>query len=268
MINSSNQSLFIEYIFLNFLVKTIAFILIAFILLQSNELWAKDRHIEMLAGLSKPPFVIANEDKGMQIEIIEAAFSKNDMFVRFTYLPLSRHLDVFHSRGFDGIITLSEHEKQRGICLSKPYIIYQNVAVTLADSALNISTIDDLAKLKVAAFQDATRFIGEEYSTTFKNLNSYTELADQKSQIALLFSGRVDAVVMDINIFKHLLANKRHENSSNKTLNKKYKIHFLFKPRVYTAGFKNKELCQQFDQGINEIVADGSYQKIIDSYLE
>ena len=253
---------------MNFLVKSISFILVVFIFLQSKVLWADDKPIEMLAGLSKPPFVIANEDKGMQIEIIETAFEKSDKFVHFTYLPLGSHLDVFHSRDFDGIITLSEHEKENGICLSKPYIIYQNVAVTLADSALNINSIDGLANLKVAAFQNATRFLGEKYSATFKNSASYIELADQTSQISLLYSGRVDVLVMDINIFKHLLANKRHENSSNKTLNKKYKIHFLFKPRVYTAGFKNKELCQQFDQGINEIVADGSYQKIIDSYLE
>jgi len=251
---------------LNYLVKTIVFILVAFIFLHSTVLWANDKPIEMLAGLSKPPFVIANEDKGIQIEIIEAAFAKSDKYVRFTYLPLGRHLDVFQSRGFDGIITLSEDEKGRGICLSKPYVSYQNVAVTLADLAINIDTLEDLANLKVAAFQNATRFLGEKYSAILKNSTSYTELADQKSQIALLFSGRVDVLVMDINIFKHLLAKKRHENPSSKVYNKKFVKHFIFSPKVYTAGFKNKELCQQFDQGINAIIADGSYQQIIDSY--
>lgn len=221
----------------------------------------------MLAGLSKPPFVIAEEDKGMQIEIIEAAFANSDRVVHFTYLPLSRHLDVFQSREFDGVITLAEQAKVKGIYLSTPYIIYQNVVVTLADSALDINNFDDLVNLKVAAFQGAVRFLGEKYSDTFKNSTSYTELADQKSQIGLLFSGRVDAVVMDVNIFKHLLANKRHEDSHRKIYNKKYLMHFLFKPKVYTAGFKSKQLSQQFDQGVKAIIANGSYQKIIDSYL-
>jgi len=250
------------------LVKTIAFILVAFIFLSSKELWAEKQSIEMLAGLTKPPFVIADEGKGMQIEIIEAAFARSDALVHFTYIPLSRHLDVFRSRDYDGIITLTDHEKQEGICFSKPYIIYQNVAVSLVESAFNIDVVEDLTDLKVAAFQNATRFLGDKYKATFKDSDGYTELADQNSQVAMLFSNRIDAVVMDINIFKHILANRRHENPNNKTYKKKYEIHFLFTPKVYTAGFKSLDLCQRFDQGINEIVADGSYQKIIDSYLE
>ena len=253
---------------MNFLDKTIVFILVAFIFLHSTVLWANDKPIEMLAGLSKPPFVIANEDKGIQIEIIEAAFAQSNQLVRFTYLPLSRHLDVLHGGEFDGIITLSAHEKEWGICLSNPYIVYQNVVITLEESALKINEIVDLANYRVAAFQNATRFLGDKYKSTFKNSPNYTEIADQKSQIGLLFSGRVDALVMDISIFKHLLANKRHEDSSRKIYDKNFVTHFLFNPKAYTAGFKSKELCQQFDQGINAIMADGSYQKIIDSYLE
>jgi len=253
---------------LKYLTQKIAYFFVIFVLIQPKILWAQGQYIEMLAGLSKPPFVMAEEDKGMQIEIIEAAFAKSDQLVHFTYLQLSRHLDVFHSREFDGIITLAEAEKEWGIHLSQPYIVYQNVVVTLADSALEVNELSDLANLKVAAFQNATRFLGDKYNATFKNSVNYTELADQKSQIGLLFSGRVDALVMDVNIFKHLLAIKRHENSNPEIYNKKFITSFLFAPRAYTAGFKSKELCQQFDQGINAIMADGSYQKIIDSYLE
>lgn len=249
-------------------VKTIVFAFVIFVFFQSKVFGKQDNPIEMLAGLSKPPFIIASEDKGMQLEIIEAALAKSDRVVRFTYLPLNRHLDVFHSRDFDGIITIGEHEKEWGICFSKPYIIYQNVVVTLADSAFKINDIDDLVDLKVAAFQNATKFLGEKYSTNFEKSSNYIEVADQTSQIGLLFSGRVDALVMDVNIFKHILANKRHGNSSNNVYNKKFVTHFLFAPKVYKAGFKSKQLCQQFDQGINAIIADGSYQKIIDSYLE
>jgi len=236
--------------------------------MQPVVVCAQESYIELLAGLSKPPFVMAEEDKGMQIEIIEAAFAKSNKFVRFTYLPMNRHLDVFHSRGFDGIITLESHEKEWGISLSQPYIIYQNVVVTLTDSNLKLNDINDLANLKVAAFQNATRFLGESYNTVFKHSDNYTELADQQSQIGLLFSGRVDAVILDVNIFKHLLAIKRQEKSNAGIYNKAYEIHFLFTPRAYTAGFKNKELSQQFDHGIKAIMADGSYQQIIDSYLQ
>ena len=253
---------------MKYLIKTIAFVFVLFVFIHPKILWAQGKHIEMLAGLSKPPFVLAEEDKGMQIEIIEAAFAQGNQLVRFTYLPLSRHLDVLHGREFDGIITLADHEKEWGICLSKPYIVYQNVIVTLEESALTINELDDLVNLKVAAFQNATRFLGDKYNSTFKNSVNYTEVADQKSQINLLFSGRVDALVMEVSIFKHLLANKRYKNSNSKIYNKKFVTHFLFNPNAYSAGFKNQQLCQQFDQGINAIIADGSYQQIIDSYFK
>ncbi|MBL4940786.1 MAG: hypothetical protein JKY81_03895 [Colwellia sp.] len=122
--------------------------------------------------------------------------------------------------------------------------------VTLADSTLTIDELADLANLKVAAFQNATKFLGERYNTIFTNYTNYIELADQQSQIGLLFSGRVDAVVMEINIFKHLLANKRRNSSSRKDYDKEFVIHFLFNSRAYKAGFKSKKLCEQFDQGI------------------
>jgi polar amino acid transport system substrate-binding protein len=230
-------------------------------------IFAQGKAIKMIAGLSKPPFVIAEKDKGMQIEIIEAAFAEGDQSVRFTYLPTIRHLEIFHSKGFDGIVTLAEHEKEWGICLSKPYIVYQNIAVTLAKSAFTLSELKDLAPLKVAAFQNATRFIGGEYSDIFKRSKSYIEIADQIRQIDLLYSGQVDVLIMDINIFKHVLANKRKEKASGDNLHEKYVSHFLFDPTVYTAGFKTNALCQQFDDGMNAIIEDGNYQKIIDSYL-
>ena len=136
-----------------YLTKTIALLSIVFLFLQHNCIFAQDNGVELLAGLSKPPFVIADKDKGMQLEIIEAAFAKSNQLVHFTYLPLRRHLDVLHGREFDGIITLSENEKEWGICLSTPYIVYQNVIVTLEESALNINELGDLTHLKVGPFK-------------------------------------------------------------------------------------------------------------------
>lgn len=257
---------------MKFLVKTnffaVAVAFVIFVFTQPKVFAKQDNTVEMLAGLSKPPFIIACEDKGMQLDIIEAALAKSDKTVRFTYLPLSRHLDVFHSREFDGITTLGENEKEWGLCLSKPYIIYQNVVVTLTNSAFEINQFSDLSKLKVAAFQNATRFLSEKFKVTFEHSANYIEVADQSSQVELLFAGKVDALVMDVNIFKFILANKRNENSSNEMYKKEFETYFFFEPKAYKAGFKSKQLCQQFDQGINAIIADGSYQKIIDSYLK
>lgn len=83
----------------------------------------------------------------------------------------------------------------------------------------------------------------------------------------MLFAKRVDAIVIDVNIFKHLLAEKLSDNESNNIFKQKVVFHYLFKKSRYAAGFKSKVDRDQFNQGITKIKKDGSYQQIIDSYI-
>lgn len=252
---------------MNYIVKTITFLLFVSIVLHHKQLEAQERDIEMLAGLLKPPFVIPDENKGMQIEIIDAAFELSNYRVRYIYLPLSRHMDVYKKRNIEGLITLSENETELGLYLSKPYITYENVVVTLADNKLAVETMADLSGKRVAAFQNAIKFLGEEYRNTFLFSESYIELSDQKSQLSLLFNDRVDAIVLEKNIFKHLHKILTKE-SDDIMYQQKVTAHFLFNPRHYVAGFNSKELQEAFDKGIETIKLNGRYQQIVDSYLK
>jgi polar amino acid transport system substrate-binding protein len=238
-----------------------------FAYIQPNLSCAQDNNIILLAGLSKPPFIIVEEDKGIQLEIIQTALAKHNYQISFIYLPMGRQMDVYKKRHIEGLITLSTAENELGLYLSKPYISYQNVVVTLADNNVNITKISDLSGMRVAGFQNAIKFLGKEYAAVFKNSNSYIELADQKSQLTLLFTARVDALIIDINIFKHLLSLIKHEGSGGNRYGQEFVIHPLFGTIDYVAGFRHEQLQKDFDAGISEIKANGSYQKIIDSYL-
>lgn len=239
-----------------------------FAYIQPKVLCAQDNNIILLAGLSKPPFIFVDDDKGMQIEIIQAALSKYHYQISFFYLPMTRQIEVYKKRNIEGLITLSTTENELGLYLSKPYISYRNVVITLANKNLNITKTSDLSGMRVAGFQNAIKFLGKEYSDTFKDSNSYVELADQKSQVALLFTQRVDALVMDIDIFKYLLTRMKKEGLSTNIYNAEFVIHPLFGKIDYVAGFSNEQLQKDFDNGISEIKANGNYQKIIDSYLK
>jgi len=232
----------------------------------------KNKAVEMVAGLTKPPFIIEKSDNGMQLDIIRAAFAKVDHTVNFIYIPINRHFGIYDKWNIDGVITLPEFESRGDMFLSVPYINYQNIIVTLVDSQLNINDFSDLTPIKVAAFQNASKYLQVEFTTAVASSNSYVEVADQYNQLAMLYAKRVDAIVLDINIFKHLLAEKLSQSSSNKVANKKYKqkvnFHSIFTHINYVAGFKSKKIRDKFNKGIKEIKADGSYQKIIDSYLK
>jgi len=240
-----------------------------FAYIQPNVSCAQDNNnIILLAGMSKPPFIFVNNDKGMQIEIIQAALDKYPYQISFFYLPMARQVEVYKKRNIEGLITLSPTENELGLYLSKPYISYRNVVVTLANNHFNIAKTSDLSGMRVAGFQNAIRFLGKEYNNTFKDSDSYIELADQKSQVALLFTHRVDALVIDINIFKYLLSLMKKEVLSTNIYNAEFVVHPLFGKIDYVAGFSHEQLQKDFDNGIDEIKANGNYQKIIDSYLK
>lgn len=99
----------------------------------------------MIAGLSKPPFVIEKYNNGMQLDIIRAALSKQHYQINFLFIPLNRHFGIYDKWSIDGVITLPENEKRADMFLSVPYIDYQNIVVSLADNELAIDEFSDLA---------------------------------------------------------------------------------------------------------------------------
>jgi polar amino acid transport system substrate-binding protein len=222
------------------------------------------KNIELTAGLSKPPFVIEDNKQygGIQLDLITEIFAIENQPISFIHLPLARSFSSVNKWHTDGTITLPSTHKQKNVFVSEPYISYQNVAITLAEDNLTIDKLNDLAGKHIVAFQTARKFLGNNYSQTIEKAADYQEIADQMIQIELLFIKRTQVLILDINILKHFLFN--HHDSK---YNKPYKIHHLFAPRVYSAGFKSKVVRDQFNRGLAIIKANGKYQKVLDKYL-
>jgi polar amino acid transport system substrate-binding protein len=220
--------------------------------------------LELTAGLSKPPFVIENNehDRGIQLDLITEIFAIENQAVGFVHVPLARSfssIDKWHS---DGTITLPSTHREKSVFISDPYVSYQNVVITLTEDKLTIDELDDLSGKHIIAFQTAQKFLGVNYSKAIKKAAGYREMANQMKQIELLFIKRTQALVVDINILKHFLYNHREPKYS-----KPYKIHWLFMPRIYSAGFKSEAIRDQFNRGLAVIKTNGKYQQVLDKYL-
>ena len=145
--------------------------------------------------------------------------------------------------------------------VSEPYIRYQNDAISLLEKNYDIKSIEDLSGKSIMAFQRAKKYLGEEYSKTDEHSLGYREAAEQKKQLSALFYREAEVIILDANIFKYLLKN-------NPQFEEKYVTHPIFGGYYYSAGFKTAELKQQFDDGINQIKSNGTYQNILDKYLK
>lgn len=240
------------------LFQKIAFIFIASFL--SRFAIAAER-IDIIAGLSKPPFVYEETQTGIQLDIVSAAFAASNVDVRFTHLPLGRSVMSFQRYEVQGLITIPNDYEHNSMYVSKPYIRYQNVAVSLLEKNYDIKSIQDLSGKSIMAFQRAKKYLGEEYSKTVEHSLGYREAAEQKKQLSALFYREAEVIILDANIFKYLLKN-------NPQFEEKYVIHAIFGEYYYSAGFKTEALKHQFDSGIDQIKSDGTYQKILDKYLK
>lgn len=219
-------------------------------------------HIEMLAGLPKPPFIIQENGSGLQLDLLREAFLTVDKQVSFIHTPMGRNLSGFERLQSDGIATIPANTSLPNMFVSKPYVTYQNVAVSLTAANLNITSAETLRDKNVIAFQNAKKFLDKEYQSTVCSSSKYREFADQKKQIAMLFSQRTDVIILDINIFKHFLANNK-----SAPFNQPYDIHYIFQEKAYSAGFRDPQLRNVFDLGIERIKAQGTYQRVLDKYL-
>lgn len=243
---------------------------IAFLfLLTPFSIWADDTvsnktsSIEMIAGFVKPPFIIEENGSGLQLDIIRQALSNKGYQVNFLHLPLGRNITAFQRMNADGVITLPNDYEHPGMHMSAPYIVYQNVAVSLAANGFNIGSVNDLSGKSVAAFQHAKKFLGKQYRDTVSYAVSYREIAEQKKQIEMLFLRQAEVIILDLNIFKHFI-----KTSNDKRFNKAFNVHYIFDQRHYAAGFRSEKIAKDFDLAVAKMKEDGSYQEILDNYLK
>ncbi|NMP32628.1 amino acid ABC transporter substrate-binding protein [Thalassotalea sp. M1531] len=223
---------------------------------------AESETIHIIAGLAKPPFIVEEGKSGMQMDIIQAALSSENILVNFSHMPFGRLITGFQQWNIDGISTLPPNYKYPGLYTSKPYITYENVAITLQDNDIKLDSVTDLQGRSVVAFQNAKKFITGDYKLMVPNIIDYRELPEQNKQVQMLFTGRTEVIVLDVNIFKYAV-----RTSEDPAYKKKYKVHHIFDLRHYAAGFKSKGLKEKFDRGIQLIKDNGTYQNILDKYL-
>ena len=145
-----------------------------------------------------------------------------------------------------------------GLYYSCPYIRYQNVVVSLEVQQLVINQLSDLKNLSVLAFQNASAALGDEFRDIAKQSFKYRETVEQRTQVESLHKLRVQAVVMDINIFYY-----HHDKISPP---QQVKIHPLFPASYYRAAFRKAEDAKAFDTALKAMLQDSKYHLLQERY--
>ncbi|MBU2039954.1 MAG: transporter substrate-binding domain-containing protein [Gammaproteobacteria bacterium] len=217
--------------------------------------------IRMAVGLALPPYVISAEDRGMELDIVREALALAGHRLLPVYVPFARVPDSFKSGDTDAAMTVTEAAGLAAF-YSDEHIEYRNTLVALAERRLQITAFSDLLDYSLLAFQNASHYLPAAYQTMAAQHQNYREIARQNIQVAMLFSGRIDAIVLDINIFNYYRRQERQMNVSADV-----QFFMLFPPTTYKVAFARQVWRDDFNRGLQQLRSNGRYQQILDAYL-
>lgn len=219
--------------------------------------------VNMAIGLALPPYIISEENRGMEYDIVKTALAKIGYELQPSYFPFARIIISMKEKLVDGVMTVNEQSGLTDVYYTDSHITYQNVAITLKKDAVSIPNVQALGEHSIAAFQNAVLYLGDDFKKMAENNNAYREFADQDNQVALLFHGRYKVYVGDINIFNFYKNQLSGVDTSAELV-----VHEIFPKTHYKIAFHDQNLRDKFNASMREIRESGEYDRIIQGYLE
>jgi len=255
-----------------YLLKRLHHIYLAVFLVLLIPLNAHARVIRVGIGFALPPYVIREADSGLEVDLIRRVFEQFGYETKFVYLPNLRLPLAFAQEQVDCIVANAtydvSHESGRKAYHSDVTIFYQNYAITLPSYGRSLNSFEDIAQEQVLGFNNATKYLGDEFASMAASNPHYSELADQSLQVRMLYSGRVRVVISDKRIFLWW-RRKMLESGGDQTVSLAPTpvFHSLFPPAPRHLHFAEKGLCELFNKGLKRFRKSGELHALITRYL-
>ncbi|QJB56709.1 transporter substrate-binding domain-containing protein [Pseudodesulfovibrio sp. zrk46] len=224
-------------------------------------------------GFSIPPYVIKNNNSGLEVEIIRSSLAAAGHAVQFIYLPNLRLPVEFAQNNVDCVAANASYDlandSGRPVSRSDETLSLQNYAITLSRNGLVINSLQDLGDKQVLAFNNAVKYLSPTFAAIAGANPHYSELADQSLQVRMLYSGRTQVVVADKRIFlwwRQQILNSNLADDVDMLV--PLKFHAIFPPSPRRVHFGSKRLCSEFNNGLATIKKNGLYDRIMERYVK
>ncbi len=229
------------------------------------------KEVRIAIGTELPPYVLYQSSTGIEVDVIREALKVNGHTVTFHFIPYLRVQRSLKNQVIDGTVQNSTivtgKEGSHAVYDSETTIYYHNFAIAFDDKNFQIHSINDLVNKRVLAFQNATITLGAAYAAMAKKNEDYREHPKQSLQVKQLYAGRVEVLISDKRIFNYWKSKAESEGEllrNNKM--KKLKFHTIFKASARNVKFLDRNLRDDFNDGLRSIKASGLYQDIINKY--
>ncbi|RAU24021.1 hypothetical protein CU669_01825 [Paramagnetospirillum kuznetsovii] len=225
---------------------------------------AQARDVNVAIGLSLSPYVIPEENRGMEFDIAKQALALEGHVMLPHYGPLGRLLKELEAGQTDAALTQRMETGIKSASYSDVYITYRNYAITLASRDLKIDRLADLTGKSILAFQRAATYLGPDFKAIADANPTYREESRQIIQPTMLFHDRIDVVIADRNIFAWF--SRLPEVTAKTDTTQPIRLHALFPPTEYRVAFRDPDLRDAFNRGLGKLRASGEYDRIVARY--
>ncbi len=215
--------------------------------------------VSVVLPSSIPPYALKGELTGIIPQLLKLTFKRMNYQPNFTFLPNKRLVKSFRNNTFEAAFSVPQPYASNRIYYSNKIFDFSNIAVTLKSNKLKIDTINDLAFKRVAAFQNATEFLGFEFNEAIEDSRFYTEFNDQQEQIQLLIKKRADVIVLEKRIFNYFL---KRLNTDDK-LEDIFEIHDIFPSSPRYIAFHSTAMRLQFNKALAEVKKSDTYTRLL-----
>jgi polar amino acid transport system substrate-binding protein len=201
-----------------------------------------------------------NDIVGFDIDYAKAAGEKMGKQVQFQPIDWSSKESELNSGRIDLIwngYTITDERKEK-VLFTKPYLSNSQVAVVLADSALD--KLEDL-KGKAVGLQSLSSAADALNASPLKEqVKSVAEFKDNVLALTDLKTGRLDAVIIDEVVAKYYMAKEQGVFKI---------IDGTLAPEEYGVGVKkgNEELLKQLQTAMDELNEDGTAAKLSEKWF-
>ena len=223
--------------------------------------FAAPKELRLAVGLAIPPYNIPETESGIELDIVREALKNKGYTIKPEYVPFARVKRALKYKEVDGALTINPDSGIEAF-YSDEHIVCENVVISLKENNFKIKDVKGLEGKSILAFQDATLYLGKDFASMAKENRKYREIPKQQLQINLLYSNRVDTVVLDKNIFYY---HRRHNDMVDTS--KPIDIWYIFPPTTFSAAFVDEKVRDDFNEGLKQLRKTGRYDEIVKKYI-
>lgn len=221
--------------------------------------FAQQRELRLAADVW-PPFTNIEGEKSILSDLVQEALKRIRIESTMEITSFTEVLEELHSGKFDGSPGLwTSEERREKYFYSKPYLYNQLVLVGRKGSDVSAASFEDLSGKRIGVIDNYA------YGDFDKNkdIEIVPGVSNQKN-LENLLSDKIDYMLVDALLIQYMLKYQLNDVSQHLAIGLKplliKSLHLALSKKLEGA----EEILEQFDREIGEMIADGSFNELLE----